>query len=358
MMVWNGEDMSKIHIVNWLLTRKCNLTCDYCAIIRNYENKPKEYPDMKHYYRNEMTTDYVVGVLQLFKVHNPNAFHIFYGGEPLLRNDLPEIVNYCNEHEIHYTIISNNTKNIQPMIERLFERTDYIQGFTSSVDPTFNELVDTKDKDRVIKSVEGFKQLIQIKRQGKIKDVVAEITAMRHNVHHLYSLVESLSKEGINSDITFIDIAKSPYYDFSNVTKKNLLVSQEEALYDIALLTKSPFDIHMKEKLLPRIFNSLPSNMDCKIEDKLHNVAIDADGTVRLCLRIRGVDTPKNIKAHDLFSKYDLSKVSSFAHSCIRRDKEKYCKLCNHTCYLMSQIIDEEESEVDKLVHKDKREGK
>lgn len=349
--------MSKIHIVNWLLTRRCNLDCDYCAIVKNYEGKPAKYPDMNHYIRNEMTLDYIKYSLSLFKEHNPNAFHILYGGEPLLRKDLPEIVNFCNDNDIYYTIISNNTKQIQGMIQKLFEETEYIQGFTSSVDPIFNS-GEPIGHDRVIKSIEGFKQLVEIKKQGRIKDVVAEITVMKHNVHHLYNLVKSLSLAGINSDITFIDIAKNPYYDFSNISDENLLVTREEADEQLKMLLSSNFDIHMKDKLIPEIYNALPSNMDCKINEKLHNVTIDADGSVRLCLRIRGILAPTQLRVKNLFSKDDIKRVSPFAHMCITKDKEEYCKLCNHTCQLMSQIIDSEELEVDSLIHQDKREGK
>lgn len=348
--------MSKIHIVNWLLTRKCNLSCDYCAIVKNYRGKPKEYPDMNHYLKNEMSTNYIKNILSSIKLHNPNAFHILYGGEPLLRKDLPDIINFCNDNNIHYTIISNNTPKIQPLIKRLFEKTDYIQGFTSSVDPIFNS--PDSINDRVTKSIEGFKQLVKIKKKGQIKDVVAEITVMKHNVSNLFNLVKTLSLEGINSDITFIDIAKNPYYDFSNVYDSNQLVTKEEAKKSIEMLLESDLDIHMKEKLLPKIYESLPSNMDCKIEKKLHNITIDADGSVRLCLRIRGVITPQNIMAHELFAKDDIKQVSPFTHICIAEDKRKYCKLCNHTCHLMSQIIDSEESKVIDLIHKNKREGK
>ena len=349
--------MNKIRIVNWLLTRRCNLDCDYCAIVKNYKDKPAEYPDINHYIKNEMTLDYVKKVLEQIKAHNPDAFHIWYGGEPLLQKGLPDIINFCNDNDIHYTIISNNTPQIQPLIKRLFEKTDYIRGFTSSVDPIFNSS-NSIGGDRVTKSIEGFKQLVKIKKEGRIKDVVAEITVMKHNVHHLYSLVKELSSEGINSDITFIDVAKNPYYDFSNVHDSNQLVTKEEAKKSIEMLIESNFDIHMKDLLLPKIYESLPSNMDCKIEKNLHNVTIDADGTLRLCLRIRGVITPQNIMAHELFTKDDIKQVSPFAHICITEDKEKYCKLCNHTCQLMSQIIDSKEIEVDSLIHQDKREGK
>lgn len=345
--------MSKIRIVNWLLTRRCNLNCDYCAIVKDYDFKPPQYPDMQYYAKNEMTTSYIQNVLKLIKKHNPEAFHIFYGGEPLLRKDLPDIINFCNYHNIHYTIISNNTLQIQPLIKKLFKETDYIQGFTSSVDPVLDSL--NKGEDRIAKSIEGFNQLVEIKRQGKIKDVVAEITVMKHNVEYLYDLVKKLSENGINSDITFIDIAKNPYYDFANVHDKNQLVTKEEAKKPIEKLLKSDFDIHMKEKLLPMIYDSLPSDMDCEIDKNLHNISIDADGSVRLCLRIRGVLTPSRIKAHELF--FD-NEISTFLFLSIKDDKRKFCRLCNHTCYLMSQIINSEESDVKDLIHKNKREDK
>ena len=89
-----------IRIANWLLTRRCNLRCEYCAIVQNYENKPEKYPDMRHYYVNEMKTEYVIKGLHKLHIHNPDMFHIFYGGEPLLRKDLYEIINYCNEKKI------------------------------------------------------------------------------------------------------------------------------------------------------------------------------------------------------------------------------------------------------------------
>jgi MoaA/NifB/PqqE/SkfB family radical SAM enzyme len=348
--------MNKIRIINWLLTRRCNLECDYCAIIRNYKYKPSEYPDMEYYFKNEMSTEYIKDTLNLIKEHNPEAFHIWYGGEPLLRKDLPEIINFCNYNNIHYTIISNNTPQIQPLIKRLFDKTDYIQGFTSSVDPVLDS--SEVSEDRILKSIEGFKQLIEIKKQGQIKDVVAEITVMKHNVKYLYNLVEKLSENGINSDITFIDIAKNPYYDFSNIYDSTQLVSKEEAKESINMLLESNFDIHMKEKLLPKIYDSLPSDMDCGIEKNLHNISIDADGSVRLCLRIRGVVTPKNIMARELFCKDNIYEITQHTRMSIIEDKKRYCKLCNHTCHLMSQIINSEESEVKDLIHKNKREDK
>ena len=349
--------MNKVRIVNWLLTRKCNLKCDYCAIVQNYISKPGSYPHMDHYYRNEMSTEMVINGLESFRIHNPNAFHIFYGGEPLLRKDLPEIINFCNENKIFYTIISNNTPEIQPMIKRLFKETDYVDGFTSSVDPIFNEI--GVKEDRVKKSIEGLQRLKEIQARGDVNDVVAEITVMNHNKHLLHQLVSELSDNEIYSDITFVDIAKSVYYDFSNVHDASQLVDKS---FDLAMLFDEMIDddsllVHMKGILLPRMFDTLPSNMDCELDKSVHNISVDADGSIRLCLRIRGSVLPKMYNLENLFDKNQPELLTSNFSNTVRYEKGRMCKLCNHSCLLMSKYIDDEEDGEAELVHMDKREG-
>lgn len=343
--------MSKIRIVNWLLTRRCNLKCDYCAIVKNYEGMPDEYPPMSHYIKNEMTTSDVIDGLTKFKEHNPDAFHIFYGGEPILRKDLATIINFCNREDIHYTIISNNTLEIQPMISKLkMDVDDKIKGFTASVDPVLFH--NNESEDSIRKSLQGFANLVAMK--DSIEDVVAEITVMKHNLQHLHKLVEMLTKHGVNSDITFIDIAKSPYYDFSNVSDSDLLVRPTAQLADqFQKISDDDLDVHMRRVLLPAIWDILPSNMDCGIDQNLHNVSVDADGSIRLCLRIRGTHAPNLVTLKNLF---DVdNNISPISYAAIKTDKRKYCKLCNHTCHIMSKYIDQNDTSPDDLVHLDRR---
>jgi MoaA/NifB/PqqE/SkfB family radical SAM enzyme len=325
------------------------MRCEYCAIVKNYIDMPKDYPPMSHYIKNEMSTEYILKGLERFKMHNPDCFHIFYGGEPLLRKDLPDIINYCNKNDIHYTIISNNTNEIRPLIDKLFERVEFVKGFTASVDPSFNE---EYTDDRVIKSIAGFNNLLALK--DRVDDVVAEITVMKHNVKYLYRLVQLLTANGISSDITFIDIAKSPYYDFSDIKDESLLVDQSPELADMfQLLQDKHLDIHMKDVLLPMIWHTLPSNMNCELEKNVHNVTVDADGTLRLCLRIRGTHTPKLVKIPNLIG--SDGKVSFIAEKAIAKDKKVYCQGCNHTCLLMSLHIERTNQGSEDLIHLDRR---
>jgi MoaA/NifB/PqqE/SkfB family radical SAM enzyme len=346
--------MNKIRIVNWILTRKCNLKCDYCAIVKDYANMP--YHSIGHYMTHEMTTLTVLEALESFKNHNPETFHIFYGGEPLLRKDLPQIINFCNDNNIHYTIISNNTPQVQPMLNKLLKETNGIKGFTSSIDPVI--FGKNPNKDRIKKSIEGFKRLKELKEKKLVDDVVAEITVMNDNQHNLYPLVKQLSKIGIYSDITFVDIKKSMYYDFSNVEDEDILVKPTFELAKI--LTKIMEDknllVHMKDVLIPKMFDTLPSEFNCELENGIHNVTVDADGTMRLCLRIKGMVT-QEIHVRDIFDEQYPILVSRDFYNLLTFDKKRLCQLCNHSCLMMSQHIDKTLKGESDLIHKDQRGG-
>lgn len=347
-----SKGKSPIAIVNWLLTRKCNLSCDYCAIVKNYPEIPTGYPKMDHYYRNEMTTHDVLSALEKFNKYNPDTFHIFYGGEPLLRKDLSRIIQFCNDNKIPYTIISNNTEEIQPLIEKLVSEVGYIEGFTSSVDPI---VVDSgyADPSRLDKSVQGLQRLKHMKQYANVRDVVAEITVSNGMEDQLIPLIKDLSDHGIYSDITFVDIAKNNYYDFSNVTNPDFLVKPTFKLAKIFLeLLKSDYLIHMKEFLLPAMFDTLPSNFDCDLENRVHNVTVDADGNMRLCLRIRGIVTP-SVHVSSIFESPGVVSKDFYELMCI--DKRRYCKLCNHSCLMMSKKISlgTSKEDVDSLLHRE-----
>lgn len=341
--------MNKIQIVNWLLTRRCNLSCEYCRIVKNYKNKPLDYPDMKYYIQNEMNTETVISGLKKIKKHNPDSFHIFYGGEPLLREDLSDIINYCNSESINYTIISNNTEKVYPLMESLFKKTNYIEGFTASIDPIIYQ---NKNNDIFKKSFYGLQRLQEY--SSIIKDVVAEITVTNDNLQFLIPLLRDLTSKGINGDVTFVDISKSPYYDFSDIEDDDILVKKSKMLRDIInTIIDEKLNVHMRETLLPKIYDILPSNLDCGIENDFHNMTIDSDGSVRLCLRIRGFSTPESFTIENILD--DNGNLNEYLKQCIEYDKKKYCLYCNWTCMIMSKIISEEEENFNNLIHKEIR---
>jgi len=343
--------MNKIQIVSWLLTRRCNLSCSYCRISKDYDS-PEEYPKLYHYQKREMRTIDVIETLRRLKLHNPNHFNILYGGEPTLRKDLHEIVDYCNKQNINYTIITNNSDKVQPLLNRLIEKVGYLQGLTSSVDPII--FTENGDPDILKKSNEGLKRLVEFKNKGVVKDVVAEITVTNDSMHYLYHLVENLTDLGINSDITFVDIAKNKYYDFSNVTDPDVLVYKSQELKEvIQKIIDNKLDVHMRDILLPEMYDILPSELDCRLEDGIHNITLDSDASCRLCLRIRGVYTPSNFYTSNFIDENGI--LNEYLHGFMVTDKKKYCEKCNWSCTCMSRLLMQNDGNVDDLLHTEVR---
>jgi MoaA/NifB/PqqE/SkfB family radical SAM enzyme len=339
-----------VRIVNWILTRRCNLRCSYCGIVRDLENKPEEYPSMLHYYQNEMSTEFILESLNRLQKHNPNCFHIWYGGEPFLRNDLSEIINHCHKIGAHYTIISNNSPAIQERIVSLFEVVGQLEGFSSSVDPVYDKKFE--NNDIVKKSFYGHMNMTRM-FSNNVKDLVAEITVTNDTVKHLWRLVKDLSEANIYSSITFLDISKNPYYDFANVYNEDDLVHPSEELSkQLDMIFNDGLLVHMGKDLVDQTLSILPSNLDCKLEEGIHNLTVDADGSVRLCLRIRGVNTPKM----DLLDYImEDGSLSNNLITNIVEDKKNYCEGCNHTCMIMSKLVDDGDLLDDKIIHTERR---
>jgi MoaA/NifB/PqqE/SkfB family radical SAM enzyme len=344
----------KIHIASWLLTRKCNLQCSYCKISRD-PNPNTHYPKLAHYAAEEMDNRTVISGLYDMKKHNPDMFHIFYGGEPFLRKDLHKIISFCNDSNIHYTIITNNTEEIQPLIKKLFDKVEYVSGLTSSVDPLLYSTNKSTD-DRVKKTHAGFKRLVEMKKN--VKDLVAEITVSNDNVKYLYRLVKDLTNEGISSDITFVDIAKNSYYDFSNVTDEKQLVQPTSELHDILMkIYDDKLNVHLDKNFMMAIYRILPAELDCKLEEGIHNITVDADGTIRLCLRIKGIETPSHFRLQNLFDVDELRTLNKLLRPYQTIDKINLCQGCNWTCIIMSQMIKDSLIITDELIHKKVRKG-
>ena len=322
-----------INIANILLTRRCNLTCDYCRISSeiDYITMPRDYPISDYYFNHEQSPDCWIDSINRLGKHNPDVFFILYGGEPFMYEGLVDIVKHLNQSNFYYTIISNCT-HVDKM-RAFFEKINYVKGFTASIDPGFWKDPVNHEK---FKSRQGLEFLQYVIRENLTEDPVAEITADSYNVSDLEETVKMLSAVGITSCINFIDIAKNNYYDFSNITNPICLVNKDDNTKNIIdRLIKSDYKIHMKETLLQKLYNILPSELDCGIDEELHNITIDSDGSMRLCLRIKGIDVPK-IKLRELIN--EDGRIIDTVKLTYQQDKASLCKKCNWSCMMMSQL--------------------
>lgn len=98
-----------LKVVRWDLTARCNLRCRHCYAAALYPAKG---------YR-ELSADEALRLLDnLFIVGVQNLF--FYGGEPLLRRDLPQLIARATAHGTQTFVITNGTRLTPALVESLF----------------------------------------------------------------------------------------------------------------------------------------------------------------------------------------------------------------------------------------------
>ncbi|MBF0536815.1 MAG: radical SAM protein [Nitrospirae bacterium] len=95
-----GADNSQHYtpcIVSWNLTGECNLFCPHC------------YIDARAMAAGELTTPEAKGVIDALYQLNPNLTLVLTGGEPMLRDDIYELVEYASNYGLITVMGSNGT---------------------------------------------------------------------------------------------------------------------------------------------------------------------------------------------------------------------------------------------------------
>ena len=316
-------------IVNCFLTRKCNLKCDYCRITRNYEGMPSEYPRLEEYYRNEKDVEWWIKTIDYLNrnvEHDP--FFILYGGEPTLYKGFEDLVKELYKRKVNFTIITNAT---QP--DKILSLLDYIPGLTCSVDPTGISM----NVDRELKSQSGVNLLMTAKQMKPSIDAVAEVVIDKRNINQFPHLVSLASNSSFRLSITIIETALSPHYDFA-IADEQLLLDQETAsqLKDLLLHYKVDTPWFDKIFLNPEaILYVLTKGPIVKCDPlKMNYLCIDSDGSLRLCLRIRGTEVPK-LKMDNYWDKTYTKFLEDYSKA-VKKDL-RLCLGCSWTCAFMTK---------------------
>lgn len=169
------------------LTYRCNLRCEFCQFIDILENhKPDEL------LKSESSTKDVKNVIDQIP---RTALITLTGGEPLLRRDFFEIVEYaCRRHKVH--IITNGTLIHDEMAERLMAlkvSNRFSSGlFWISVSIQGDESVHnsiTRVHRSYVQTVTGIKTLMRYRR-GKFPKINLQTVIRSENIHCLCHIIE------------------------------------------------------------------------------------------------------------------------------------------------------------------------
>lgn len=127
-------------IVGLDVTSKCNLSCKHC-----FQNNRR--------LNNELTTEEWIGIIQELKDMKVYQVYIM-GGEPFIRTDLMDIIEYIKKSKMTLSINTNATLITEQMADKLSEfldsRFDYIQVSLDGATEEINDNIRGKGVFQII----------------------------------------------------------------------------------------------------------------------------------------------------------------------------------------------------------------
>jgi len=161
------------------VTYRCNNDCAHC-----YNDRPRNHP--------ELTTDQWKSILQaLWEIGIPHI--VFTGGEPTLREDLPELIQFA-ENLGQITGINTNGRRLKDSnyVERLKDAgLDHIQITLESADPKIHDAI-VRRQGAWLETIQGIENALK-----SSLFVMTNSTLLQPNIQTLIGLLNFLSEKGV-----------------------------------------------------------------------------------------------------------------------------------------------------------------
>jgi radical SAM protein with 4Fe4S-binding SPASM domain len=169
------------HVVAWNLTRRCNLECAHCYISAGPEESAA----------SELTAEEFRRIADEILALNPSPLFILSGGEPLLRDDLPELARFASQRGATVVVGTNGTMLTDERIARLHDAG--VTGFAVSVDS-----LDSKHHDNFRHgdgSLAATTAALERLRRHRL-DFIIQTAVTRKTRHELEGLVRWAAGQG------------------------------------------------------------------------------------------------------------------------------------------------------------------
>lgn len=302
---------NKPHHVQWMLTRRCNYRCRSCDVWR--EQKPM----------NELSTEEVKAGLDVLRRLGVMEI-VLSGGNPLLREDIGEIVDYASRHFI--TTVYDNGSQAVRNIEAL-RKADFVAISLDTLD---------EKKYDYLKGVHGaWKSALNavqtLHEQGITVGVSPTISQL--NMHEILDFTDHFTAKGVPVLYCLYqhDTLTQPLFQIGEKNKELEIVDNEAFAQICDALMEKKSECHgilitrkMLEALKELYLNGKRS-WECKALESFF--MIDPLGRVAGCHLQEPVATV-----------FDLPKVWNSQKLENLRQKYRECSKCSYMCYMFYSL--------------------
>ncbi len=167
--------------VVWNVTDNCNLKCSHCFVDAKFNKKSN----------SELTTLQAKKVIRMLAANDVVTVN-FCGGEPLMREDIYELMSYANDNYLYPSLSTNATLMNKSACQKIYD--SGVRTITISLDS-----ISAKNHDRLRKvegaydlAINGIKNAVEF---GKFKDIIISTTMTDYNyteISQIYELIKGL----------------------------------------------------------------------------------------------------------------------------------------------------------------------
>ncbi len=282
----NGVAASKTNTQPlWLLaeiTYRCPLHCAFCY-------NPTDYAK---YTQNELTTEQWIKVLQ--DARKLGALQLgISGGEPLLRDDIEEIVREAHKLGYYSNLITSGVGLTEKRID------EFKAGGLDHIQLSMHDI--TEEINNFITNTKTFQ--LKKKVAAMIKDrgypMVLNVVIHRYNIGHIGEILEMA--EALGAD--YVELANTQYYGWSLVNRSQLMPTKEQI--DQAEAITNAFRQRVGNKM--KVYFVVPDYFSDRPKKCMNGwgevfMIVTAEGTVLPCHSARvlpGLEFP-DVREHDL----------------------------------------------------------
>ena len=206
----NGAAHSNIPKPFWLLaeiTYRCPLHCAFCY-------NPTDYVT---HTQNELNTEQWIKVLR--DARKMGALQLgISGGEPLLRDDIEEIVAEAGSLGYYSNLITSGVGLTEKRIA------EFKRGGLDHIQLSMHDI--TKDINNFITDTNTFELKKKVAAMIKEYDypMVLNVVIHRYNIEHIGEILEMAEQIGAN----YVELANTQYYGWSLINRAQLMPTREQ----------------------------------------------------------------------------------------------------------------------------------
>jgi pyrroloquinoline quinone biosynthesis protein E len=295
----------------WLLaelTYRCPLHCVFCYNPLNYAA-----------IQNELTTTEWIKVMR--EARQLGAAQLgFSGGEPLMRDDLEELVDEAHRLGFYTNLITSGVGLNEKRIQAL--KTAGLDHIQLSFQDSTQEMNDFLSSTKTFELKKRVAALIKQYDYPMVMNVVLH----RHNLPHIDKIIEM----ALSLEAEYVELANTQYYGWAMKNREHLIPSHQQLIEAEAIVNQYREKIGKTCKLLfvvPDYFENRPKA--CMNGWGSVFLGVGADGAALPCHNAReipGLDIP-NVRDHSMREIWYESKAFNF----FRGDEwmQEPCRSCD-----------------------------